>query len=156
GRPFVTELDAISSLTGDTLGLEALQEFGESGVSTRATLAQQFEPMVQGVFTAEREAGREGFWARMVASASSIITIRKQGEIDGNDTQAVIARMEQRMAANDLAGAVDQSGLLLGVAKDAAAPWVDTARARLTLDGLLNEVSAQLVRSLKANRKDAD
>ncbi len=156
GQAFVNELEAISSLTGDTSVLEALREFGESGVATRATLAQQFDPMVQGVFTAEREAGREGFWARMVASASSVITIRKQGEIDGNDTQAVVARMEQRMAANDLAGAVDQSGLLLGVAKDAAAPWVDTAIARLALDGLLDDVSAQLIRSFDANRKDAD
>jgi len=156
GQAFVIELDAISSLTGDTPALEALRDFGESGVATRATLARQFDPMVQGVFTAEREAGREGFWARMVASASSVITIRKQGEIDGNDTQAVVARMEQRMAANDLAGAVDQSGLLLGVAKDAAAPWVDTAIARLALDGLLDDVSAQLVRSFDANRKDAD
>jgi len=156
GQAFEVELEAISSLTGDTPGLEALREFGESGVATRATLAQQFDPMVQGVFTAEREAGREGFWARMVASASSVITIRKQGEIDGNDTQAVVARMEQRMAANDLAGAVDQSGLLLGVAKDAAAPWVDTATARLALDKLLGDVSAQLIRSFDANRKDAD
>ena len=156
GQPFVTELEAISSLTGDTPGLDALREFGDAGVATRATLAQQFDPMVQDVFTAEREAGREGFWSRMVASASSVITIRKQGEIDGNDTQAVVARMEQRMAVNDLSGAVDQSGLLSGVAKDAAAPWVDTASARLILNRLLNEVSAQLVRSFDANRKDAD
>ncbi|MDF1686561.1 MAG: mitofilin family membrane protein [Parvibaculaceae bacterium] len=156
GDPFDTELDAIASLTGDTPTLEALREFGESGVATRLTLEQKFTPMVQAVFAAERNAGTEGFWDRMMASASSVITVRKQGEIDGADTQAVIARMEQRIAVHDLAGAVDQSGLLEGVAKKAAAPWVDTARARLTLDTLLDEASAQLVRSFEANRKDAD
>lgn len=156
GQAFVIELEAISGLTGETPALEVLREFGESGVATRATLAQQFGPMVQSVFTAEREAGHEGFWGHLLASASSVITIRQQGEIDGNDTQAVVARMEQRMAVNDLAGAVDQSGLLLGVAKEAAAPWVDTATARLALDMLLGDVSAQLIGSFDANRKDAD
>ena len=146
--PFRSELDAVASFLPNEPGLAALAGPSATGVATKASLKERFPALVQSVLDAERRAGASGLWARFVANARSLVTVRRTGEIAGEDTEAVIARMEERLRADDLAAAVDEGAKLKGAAAEAAAPWLAEARARVETEGLLRELSAHVAARL--------
>ncbi|MEQ8282238.1 MAG: mitofilin family membrane protein [Parvibaculum sp.] len=146
--PFRTELDAVESFLPDQAGLDALSGAAADGVQTRAALKARFPSVVESVFDAERRAGEDGLWSRFVANAKSLVTIRRTGEISGDTTEAVVARMEERLATDDLGGAVAEGEALQGPAREAAAGWLADARARLETDTLLRDLSARVAARL--------
>ena len=79
---------------------------------------------------------------------TSLVTVRRTGEISGDTTKAVIARMEERLKVHDLSGAVNEAGALQGPAARAAKPWIDDAEARLRTDILVRELSADVAARL--------
>ena len=91
---------------------------------------------------------RGRLWSRFVANAKSLVTIRRTGEISGDTTEAIVARMEERLETGDLAGAVAEGDALQGPARDAAAGWLADARARLEADMLLRDLAARVATRL--------
>ena len=146
--PFKTELDAVESFLPGQAGLDALSGAAADGVATRAALKARFPSVVENIFDAERRAGADGLWSRFVANAKSLVTIRRTGEISGDTTEAIVARMEERLATDDLAGAVAEGEALQGPARDAAADWLADARARLETDMLLRDLAARVAARL--------
>lgn len=150
--PFETELRAVSSFLPDEPELAALAPSAQSGVPTRAALEARFPSLAQSIFDAERRAGEDGLWSRFLSNAKSLVTIRRTGEISGETTEAIVARMEERLKVHDLGGAVAQAETLAGPAAEAAAPWIADAKARLETDRLVRELSARLAGELAAAR----
>ncbi|MFN3933880.1 COG4223 family protein [Parvibaculum sp.] len=149
---FETELRVMGQFVPDQPELAALADAAKSGVPTRAALEGRFASLAQSVFDAERRAGEDGLWSRFLANAKSLVTIRRTGEISGETTEAIVARMEERLKAQDLGGAVTEAELLAGPAAEAAAPWIADAKARLETDRLVRELSARLAGELAAAR----
>lgn len=146
--PFKSELDAVASFLPNEPELTSLDAAAATGVATRASLKERFPALVPSVFEAERRARGDGLWARFLAHARSLVTVRRTGEIAGEDTEAVIARMEERLKADDLAGAVAEGKALKGAAAEAAAPWLEEARARVETETLLRTLSARVAERL--------
>ncbi|MDO8837656.1 MAG: mitofilin family membrane protein [Parvibaculum sp.] len=146
--PFAAELDAVASFLPDEPGLTSLSDAAASGVATRAALKARFPSVVEGIFDAERRAGDEGLWSRFVANAKSLVTIRRTGEISGETTEAIVARMEERLKIDDLAAAAAEGNLLQGPARVAAAAWLEDAQARLETETLLRDLSARVATQL--------
>lgn len=146
--PFKTELDAVESFLPGQAGVDALSGAAADGVATRAALKARFPSVVENIFDAERRAGADSLWSRFVANAKSLVTIRRTGEISGDTTEAVVARMEERLATDDLAGAVAEGETLQGPAREAAAGWLADARARLETDALLRDLAARVATRL--------
>ena len=151
--PFAAELDAVASFLPGEAGIASLSEIAARGVATRAALKARFPSVVEGIFDAERRAGAEGLWLRLVANAKSLVTIRRTGEISGATTEAIVARMEERLRTDDLAGAVAEGHMLQGPAGEAAAAWLDDAKARLEIDILLRDLSARVATQLSQGRE---
>lgn len=149
---FETELGVVRTFLPDEPELEALSSSAQSGVPTRAALEARFPSLAQSIFDAERRADEDGLWSRFVSNAKSLVTIRRTGEISGETTEAVVARMEERLKVQDLGGAVAEAETLSGPAAEAAGPWIEDAKARLETDRLVRELSARLAGQLAAAR----
>jgi uroporphyrinogen-III synthase len=158
GTPLAPGLATLRALAGDDPRLAAaiaeLQPVAERPVASFAALAERFPGVATAALQAAQAeaappattgAGLEAWWHDMVRRLSTAVTIRKVGEAAGDDPAARIARAEQRLAGRDLAGAVDALAGLTGAAARAAAGWLDDARARLTLDKGLADLSSAAV-----------
>ncbi|NIJ43326.1 putative coiled-coil protein SlyX [Parvibaculum indicum] len=146
--PFETELETVSSFLPKEEVPAALDEAAANGVPTRAALKDRFEPLIEKIFDAARREGDSSIWDRFLANAASLVTVRRTGEISGDSTEAVVARMEEKLKEGDLAGAVAQGETLKGAAADAAAPWMADARKRLDAEKLVRELTARVTARL--------
>ena len=146
--PFKTELETVSSFLPKEEMPAALEDAAANGVPTRASLKDRFEPLIEKILDAERRAGDTTIWDRFLANAASLVTVRRTGEISGDSTEAVVARMEEKLKEGDLAGAVAQGEALKGAAAEAAAPWMADARKRLDAEKLVRELTARVTARL--------
>ncbi len=146
--PFRSELDAVGAFLPNEPELKTLDAAATHGVPTRAWLRQDFPTVTQSIFDAERRASGDGLWARFVSNIRSVVTVRRIGEISGDTTEALVARMEERLKADDLAGAVAEGGKLKGAAAEAAKSWLDEARDRVATDQLVRDLTAHVAARL--------
>lgn len=145
---FTAELDAVAAFLPDEPELARLTGVAANGVPTRAALEARFPSLAQDIFAAERRAGEDDVWSRFVSNAKSLITVRRTGEISGDTTEAIVARMEERLKIHDLGGAVVEAKTLQGPAAEAASPWLADAEARLQADQLVRDLSARVAERL--------
>lgn len=145
---FKGELDVVASFLPNEPELAALSDAAAKGVATEASLKERFPALVQTVLDAERQAKDDGLFQRFVSNARKLITVRRTGEIAGDDTEAILARMEERLKLNDLSAAVAQAKDLKGPAAEAAAPWMKEAQARVATTQLLRELTARVTTRL--------
>lgn len=153
-EPFARELDVVAEFLPNEPELAELQTVAADGVPTEADIVGRFPGLVQKVLDAERAAKNEGLWQRFVSNARKLITVRRTGEISGEDTDAVLARMEERVNRGDLSAALQEAKGLQGAAAEAAAPWVKDATARVTTSDLLSALTADVTKRLAAGAKD--
>lgn len=147
-EPFKSELDVVANFLPNEPELAALQDAAANGVATEESLKARFPTFVQTVLNADRQAKDDGLFQRFIANARKLITVRRTGEITGEDTEAVLARMEERLKLNDLPAAVAQAKGLTGAAAEAAAPWMKEAEARVATTQLLRDLTAHITTRL--------
>lgn len=143
GTPFVQELEAVSAFAPDDPGVVTLQRVAGEGVVSRADLRTQFDDLIDAILIAERQAGRDGFWAKLLGNAMSLVTVRRTGDVAGGTTEAIVARIETLLEAGNFAAALDDGDALEGPAADVAGPWLDRLRARLEAEWLIRDLSAR-------------
>ena len=73
-------------------------------------------------------------WNGVVQRLSSIVSVRRVGEAEGDTALARLARADKAVAAGDLAAAVTGLEGLGGPAGEILAPWLAEAKARLAAD----------------------
>ena len=91
-----------------------------------------------------------------MSNAKSLVEIRPIGEAAGDSAGAVVARVETRLASNDLAGALQEAAKLSAAAKARAADWLaDASRRREAEVAVGNLLNAALTQP-KAARNDLE
>lgn len=153
GSAFDAELSAISALAPEDAAVAALSEIAPKGVRSFASLKQEFAGLVDPLLTAERQAGRTTFWDRLVGNALSIVTVRRIGDVEGESVEAIVARIEAKLALEDLSGALAEAKLLTGPAADVAAPWTQAVDERQATDALVRDLSARVLAHVAANKE---
>ncbi len=153
GSAFDAELSAISALAPEDAAVAALSEIAPKGVRSFASLKQEFAGLVDPLLTAERQAGRTTFWDRLVGNALSIVTVRRIGDVEGESVEAIVARIEAKLALEDLSGALAEAKLLTGPAADVAAPWTEAVEERQATDALVRDLSARVLAHVAANKE---
>lgn len=145
GEPFTAALAAMRRVAGqDSDALAALAPLGplaDKGVPSTATLARRF-PALAG--KAVQAAGArppadwiEAAWQRV----SHLVRIRPVGyDVAGEGADAVIARAEIAVVADNFAQAVATLARLQGPAADTLAGWLGDARARLGVEESLDKL----------------
>jgi len=148
GGPFATELDAVAQLAPGTPQTAALRDAAQTGVADKAALLTSFEPAARAALKADAAAQTDGIWDRLAGNAASLVTIRRTGALEGDSTEALLARGELALRQGDLNAALATLDRLDGPAADAMAAWMQTARARAAVDDLIRDMRQTLLADL--------
>jgi hypothetical protein len=143
--PFEQSYASLQALLPDDPNVAALAPLARTGAPTRNELRDQFDDVQLSVIRAARQAqAGAGFWGRIQAALAQWITVRRSGQ--GDTPDGVVERAGQRLAADDLAGSIQEMNRLSGGAAQAAAPWLENARKRLAIDTHLAAIRTELSR----------
>lgn len=146
--PFTAALDALKSLGGDDpdiqRGINELAPYAASGIPTMDMLRRNFRATADAISATGPEAATsrsgavEGVLDRAWDRLSSLVSVRKTGTQDApaaNQGPILLAR--NSLDDGDLASAIDALSTLYGAEAEAAKPWLEGARARLTAETTL-------------------
>lgn len=148
GEPYAAQLEALKAAAPDDAGLAALDAWASAGAPSLAALQRRFPERAKAALDAAPAADGDGSLVdRFLDSARSVVRVRRaDGEAGGPG--AVLSRMESRLREGDLDAAVALAGELPAPGREALAPWLDDARARIALDAALASTSDGLARRL--------
>ncbi|WP_159586201.1 COG4223 family protein [Chelativorans xinjiangense] len=140
GEPFAGELETYSALAPNAPELEPLRQYADTGIPTRAELAEE-APTVASRIAAVASAppAEAGFFDRLMASARSAVTVRPVGEVEGEAPEAIAARMEAAVLKGDYAEALAEYETLPPEAQGAASGFAERLRARQAADRILEQ-----------------
>lgn len=148
GRPFGTELAAMTALSADANDLEELAEYEHTGIPTVAMLVASFTALRDKAL-AEQAEGEQDLFGRLFGSAQSLVKVRRIGEeADGTGPTAILARANAKLEAGQLEEAVMEVEKLKGAQAKTFGPWIDDALARLDADTALQRLQEALLVSL--------
>lgn len=141
GGRFGVELDAYAQLDGDNPALPELQKIADQGVLSRSDLLQQFDNIANQIIAADKpETAETDIMARLLDSAANMVKIRKVGEIEGDTSEAIVARMEQRLIAGELESAMSEWQKLSDPSKAVSQNYSDQLQARITAEKLADQL----------------
>jgi uroporphyrinogen-III synthase len=138
GRPFVTEFGVVDAAARGGVDLSALKPFAEKGVPTASGLRSGWAKVSRAAIAAGeiRESGG-GVFDRLLSHATDMVKVRQPGDVAGDDVAAAAARVEARLAAADLAGALAAWKALPEASRKASAEWGAALTARVAVDTAL-------------------
>ncbi len=145
GDPFKQELDIVSAAIPQSPQLEKLSEQARVGVKSIAQLQRQFAPVLQAILAAEDAPAPTGVMSKLVGSAKSLIRIRRVGEIEGEDREAIIARLEVRVKAGDLRAALVEAKKLKNASAEAVKVWLGSVENRLKTIELIKNIRNDVI-----------
>lgn len=139
GRPYARELRAATALAANDTGLQdllaPLAVSAETGLAGDIELRERFRLLAPAVLRADRDREGADWTDRVLGRLASIVTLRRaSGEVAGDDADAVLARAEAALLANDLPRAVDEMERLPAPAAGPAAEWLKLAEARMAAE----------------------
>jgi len=149
GAPFAEDLAQAKALGADEKALAPLWPLAASGVPTARTLAKQLTDLVPQMRKAlGTPAATGGFLERLQANAENLVRVRPAGAPAGDDASAVLARIEQSAAQENITAALADIGTLPQPARQIAADWVTRAAARQKALDAARDFAADSTRSL--------
>lgn len=152
GRAYRGELDRLSGLAGEDVevdsAIDMLDPMADQGVTGLAELRRRFDGLAGAIVRAGAAPPGEGWLDSALRRLKDLVTVRRTGEVEGNATDAIVARAEVRLADGDLAGALRELEALEGPAADAAAVWRRAAEARLLAERAVARLQARAIELL--------
>jgi hypothetical protein len=140
GGPFMNELETFATVSDQTDAIAKLRDMAGTGVPTTAQLTAGFGDVANAMLDAVKQVPPDaGLMDRLMSSAQGLIKTRKVGEVEGDDAEAIIARMESRVITGNLEAALEQYDALPDAAKAAGAAYADQLRARIEANTLVRE-----------------
>jgi hypothetical protein len=151
GEPFPAELAAAKSLGADNTSLGMLESFAASGVPRDSALARELSALLPAI---QKAAGTDapasgGFLDKLQANASKLVRVRPAGDVAGSDTAAIAARLENKAAKGDIAGAVAELKALPEAVRAPAQGWIAKVEARRAAVEASRKLAADSLRALQ-------
>jgi|SRR5579862_356293 len=150
GAPYADELAAVKQLGGDKAALTALAPFAAGGAPTAQALAQELSalmPQMQKIAGAAPPSA--DFLAKLQANAARLVRIQPVKAPQGDDTSAVLARLEVDAANADIAAALADLGKLPDKIRAPATGWIEKAGARQAAAAAATQYAAATARALR-------
>lgn len=148
GRPYRTELDRLGRFAPNPPpdGLAALGAAADAGVPRVAELQTRFPAAA--IVAAAQAAGGDTWWEKTRDRLSGLVSIRRTGEVEGDDVDARVARAERRLAEGDVPAALAEVKALPPAAAEAAKPWTELAERRVAAEAALANLEQALYAGL--------
>lgn len=148
-RPFADELAALDQVSPPSVELRALRGLAAAGAPSRAALATQFPEYAARAAGAARATGDgRDLWARIQATLSRIVMVRRVGDLPGKGVDALLARAERQLDDGDVDHALLTLDELPPAGREAVEPWVARARTRAEIDRRVSAVRTQALEDL--------
>lgn len=148
GGSFATELDTYQAMAPQSPDVEALRKFAATGVPTIADLTSQFDAVANRIIATENSVKPDaGFVDQLVASAKSLVKVRPVGEVSGDGTGAITARIEAALQRDDLDRAIAQWEMLPEAAKAVSTDFANQMKARRDTNALVSRTLASALKS---------
>ena len=150
GKAYTSDLEVVKKLAATDQDLQAIVaglQKSADGLPALAALKKQFASVASEIVAANRAPAdnwMEKVWQRL----SSLVTVRRTGEVSGDDAGARVARAEQYLATNNLAAAVAEMNGLADEAAKVAVPWLQQAQRRLDTLAALDQLTRLAVQRL--------
>lgn len=153
GRPYRTELDRLGRFAPNPppAGFDALEASAATGVPKLAELQGRFP--AAGIVAAAQAAGGDGWWDKTRDRIAGLVSLRRTGEVEGDDVDARVARAERRLAEGDVAAALAEVKALPPAAAQAAEAWTDLAGRRVAAEAALASLEQALYAGLPDGRQ---
>lgn len=150
-EPFADDLAVMQSFLGSgdpelNDSIEKLAPKAAEGVLTPEGLKGELAGLAGEIVAASLQGQDVSVQERARARLNELLQVEKDGElISGTDTQAKIARARKLLDGNDVQGAIAELESLEGEGeRQAAAPWIEKARATLSAQRLQQLVSGMI------------
>ncbi|MCA1906837.1 MAG: uroporphyrinogen-III synthase [Magnetospirillum sp.] len=153
--PFDAELRALLALAGNDPEVVAqtqpLKARAEVGIPTQTTLVARFHRLAPDLVRAQVLPADPSWWRQTLDRLAALVVVRREdGDAAGSGNAAVVARIEKRLAEDDLEHAADEAAGLKDAAAEIVAPWLTDARARLAADRAASALTAHVVAQVGA------
>jgi len=149
GEVFEKELNIVSVALLKNPELEKLNDQAQTGVKSIAGLQREFASVLRVVLAAEDTVAAPGVMAKLVGTAKSLIRVRRVGDIEGDSREAIIARLETRVNAGNMAAALSEAKKLEGASARAAASWVGLVEERVKVIEFINDLRNEVISGLE-------
>ncbi|PYB74047.1 mitofilin family membrane protein [Rhizobium wuzhouense] len=138
GGPFLSELDALKSVSPEDPAIAPLSRMASAGLPSRSDLSRDFSQISNDILTAihQPEAG-EGWTGRLIASAKSLVKVRPVGNVEGETPEAIVARVENKLQNGDLKGASLEWETLPEAGKTASTEFAQSLKNRIEAEELV-------------------
>lgn len=155
GLPFAGDLGLLAPLVQGNAKLGevviALQPYARDGVTSRSELAAAFPTMAKAALA--DDIADDSFGERLLAKLRNLVSLRRVGaDVEGDTTEAKLARAEAALDAGDIGKAVELVKSLPPQTAKATAAWLARADAHLTAKRAVDQLAAEAVFLLGATR----
>ncbi|QEE45597.1 hypothetical protein FVA81_13690 [Rhizobium sp. WL3] len=149
GGPFLSELDALKSVSPEDPAVASLTPLASVGIPSRSDLAREFGQVADDILAAiNQPTAGEGWTDRLLSSARSLVKVRPVGNVEGDTPEAIVARVENKLQNGDLKGAALEWDLLPGEGKQASSDFATKLKNRIEAE---ESVSAALSQTVAGN-----
>ena len=145
---YSSELDTLAALVPASPEIADLSHYAKHGAPTMAALSQRFSREIDTILATERAASARNWAERLWFDFVNLVSVRRTGNVSGNDTEARVARAEFDLKNGNLAAAMIEVRGLDAPARAAAAPWLTDAEARLAIENDTRTLTARIVTGL--------
>jgi hypothetical protein len=138
GGSFMNELETYASVVPASPDVEALRSLAAKGVPSQQELLAGFGEVANAMIEAAIVPDPNmGVLQRLTESAKGLVKARRVGDIQGDEPDAVVARMEVALQKGDLASVLSLSGKLPEASKAVGKDYLDKVTARRDTDTLV-------------------
>lgn len=149
GTPFTNELAQAKSLGADEKVLAPLAFFAAGGLPSEKALARELGALLPGMQKASgTQVPSGGFFERLQANAGQLVRVRPLDAPPGDETAAVLARIEIAAAHEDIAAALADLDKLSDARRAPAQGWIAKAKNRQAALTAARQFAADMARAL--------
>lgn len=145
GEPYAGAWNAVTALGVSPGEHEAIAANAATGVPTLAAIQAGFADAASAAIVADQVGTGEGWMDGALRRMGSLVSIRRTGNLEGDTTEAALARAEQKLQSNELAAALAELAVLTEAPAKAMQSWLDGARRRQALDQAIDALQASLL-----------
>jgi hypothetical protein len=138
GGSFMNELETYASVVPASPDVEALRSLAAKGVPSQQELLAGFGNAANAMIAAAVVPDPDmGILQRLTESAKGLVKARRVGDIQGDEPDAVVARMEVALQRGDLASVLTEAEKLPEASRVAGKDFLDKVTARRDTDTLV-------------------
>ena len=147
--PFEQDLALARKLAGDNpetlAAIEKLGPYAKSGILSQKRLEKEFKGLAGEIVMAKLRGEDASVRERALARFSNLVTVRRVDDLEGETTDAVVARAQLMLEQGNVQGAIQELQSLEGESAQVAQPWIEQAQGQVIASQAADVLSHDLV-----------